>query len=209
MTFFPLPYQVSYAALSVPTVEYLHSDSAALQILSQLLTHKHLHHEIREKGGAYGGGAYARGLSGMFGFYSYRDPNPQNTIQVMQNAGRWAFDKVWSAQDIDEAKLSTFQGIDAPQSVDQEGMTRFVSGIDQDMEQLKREQLLDVTAEDVREVAQSYLLNGMKHARMAVLGEKKGWVTEEAGWNTKKIELSKPSEVVGASDLGPGDLDSS
>lgn len=209
MTFFPLPYQVSYAALSVPTVGYLHSDSAPLQILSQLLTHKHLHHEVREKGGAYGGGAYARGLSGMFGFYSYRDPNPQNTIRIMQNAGQWAFEKEWSARDLNEAKLSTFQGIDAPQGVDQEGMTKFVSGIDQDMEQRRREQLLDVTENDVREVAQRYLVNGMRHARMAVLGEKKDWVNAEAGWTTKKIELSKTSEIIGASDLGRGDLDPS
>ncbi|MCJ1303387.1 Mitochondrial presequence protease, partial [Hypocenomyce scalaris] len=59
-TFFPLPYQVYYSALAFPTVPYTHPSGAPLQILSQLLTHKHLHHEIREKGGAYGGGAYAR-----------------------------------------------------------------------------------------------------------------------------------------------------
>ena len=47
-TFFPAPYQVYYSALAVPTVPYVHSDSAPLQILSQLLTHKHLHHEVRE-----------------------------------------------------------------------------------------------------------------------------------------------------------------
>ncbi|KAG8533127.1 uncharacterized protein KY384_001910 [Bacidia gigantensis] len=49
-TFFALPYQVSYTAAVLPTVSYMHPDGAPLQILSQLLTHKHLHHEIREKG---------------------------------------------------------------------------------------------------------------------------------------------------------------
>lgn len=205
-TFFPLPYQVSYSALALPTVPYVHVTGAPLQILSQLLTHKHLHHEIREKGGAYGGGAYAKGLSGLFGYYSYRDPNPENTLKIMRDAGRWARDKDWTTQDLEEAKLSVFQGVDAPESVSQDGMTRFLSGIDEAMEQKKREQLLDVKKEDVREVAQKYLVDGMKDARLAILGEKKDWVKEEDGWTIKNMELIKVSESAGASDLSAGDL---
>lgn len=206
MTFFPLPYQVYFSALAIPTVSYTHVCGGPLQILSQLLTHKHLHHEIREKGGAYGGGAYSRALSGLFGYYSYRDPNPQNTLKIMRDAGRWARDKEWTDQNLEEAKLSVFQGVDAPESVSQEGMTRFLSGIDEAMEQTKREQLLDVKKEDIREVAQRYLVEGMKDARIAVLGEKKDWIKEEAGWSIKSMDLSKASESVGACDLGPGDL---
>ena len=205
-TFFPLPYQVYYSALAIPTVSYTHASGAALQILSQLLTHKHLHHEIREKGGAYGGGAYSRDLSGLFGYYSYRDPNPQHTLKTIQDAGRWARDKEWTDQNLEEAKLSVFQGVDAPESVSQEGMTRFLSGVNEAMEQTKREQLLDVRKEDIREVAQRYLVEGMKDARIAVLGEKKDWIKEEAGWSIKAIDLSKASQSVGASDLSPGDL---
>ena len=205
-TFFPLPYQVYHSALAIPTVSYTHASGGPLQILSQLLTHKHLHHEIREKGGAYGGGAYSRDLSGLFGYYSYRDPNPQNTLKIMREAGQWARDKEWTDQNLEEAKLSVFQGVDAPESVSQEGMTRFLSGVDEAMEQTKREQLLDVKKEDIREVAQRFLVEGMKDARIAVLGEKKDWVKEEAGWSIKKMDLSKASESAGASDLGPGDL---
>ena len=188
-TFFPLPYQVYYSALSLPTVPYTHASSAPLQILSQLLTHKHLHHEIREKGGAYGGGAYAKGLSGMFGFYSYRDPNPQNTIAIMHDAGRWARDRQWTDQDLEEAKLSVFQGIDAPESVSEEGMTRFLSGVDEDMEQVKREQLLDVRKEDLKDVAQRFLVEGMEGAQLAVLGERKEWVKEQDGWEVKESSI--------------------
>lgn len=205
-TFFPLPYQVYHSALAIPTVSYTHAFGGPLQILSQLLTHKHLHHEIREKGGAYGGGAYSRDLSGLFGYYSYRDPNPQNTLKIMREAGQWARDKEWTHQNLEEAKLSVFQGVDAPESVSQEGMTRFLSGVDEAMEQTKREQLLDVKKEDIREVAQRFLVEGMKDARIAVLGEKKDWVQEEAGWSIKNMDLSKASESVGASDLSPGDL---
>ncbi|KAL8798396.1 MAG: hypothetical protein Q9182_006690 [Xanthomendoza sp. 2 TL-2023] len=190
-SFFPLPYQVYYSALSLPTVPYTHPSSAPLAILSQLLTHKHLHHEIREKGGAYGGGAYSRGLSGLFGFYSFRDPNPHNTLKILQDAGRWARDKAWTEQDLEEAKLSVFQGVDAPESVSEEGMTRFLSGIDEDMEQRKREQLLDVNKADVVEVAQKYLVDGMAKARVAVLGEEKGWVPPDDEWDIKRLQMTQ------------------
>lgn len=43
----------------------------SLKILARLMTAKFLHTEIREKGGAYGGGAKLS-RNGIFTFYSYR-----------------------------------------------------------------------------------------------------------------------------------------
>ncbi|KAL7811747.1 Metalloenzyme, LuxS/M16 peptidase-like protein [Trichoderma aethiopicum] len=192
--FFPLPYQVYYGGLSVSTTSYTSPEGAPLQILSQLLTHKHLHHEIREKGGAYGGGAYSKALDGLFGFYSYRDPNPQNTLNIMRNAGRWAVEKQWSDRDLEEAKISVFQGVDAPKSVNQEGMARFLSGITEEMKQRKREQLLDVTKDQVREVAQKYLVDAIERGeeRTTFLGEKQGWV--DGTWTVHEMNVNGSQE---------------
>lgn len=194
-TFFPAPFQVYYSAVAIPTVPYVHSDSAPLQILSQLLTHKHLHHEVREKGGAYGGGAYLRSTGGVFGFYSYRDPNPKNTLKIMQDAGRWAQRETFSDQDLEEAKISVFQRIDAPESVSEEGMTRFLTGIDEEMEQMKREQLLDVRIRDVKAVARRYLVDGLSDASLAVLGEKTDWIDERDGWQVKNLQMIEASNM--------------
>jgi Zn-dependent M16 (insulinase) family peptidase len=153
-TFFSLPYQVYYGGLSVPSVPYTSPKSAAVQVLSQIMTHKHLHHEIREKGGAYGGGATASPLGGTFGFYSYRDPNPINSLAVMRNSATWALEQSFSERDLEEAKLLIFQGVDAPRSVSEEGMTYFLSGITDEMRQKRREQLLDVSIKQVRDAAQ-------------------------------------------------------
>lgn len=194
-TFFPAPFQVYYSALAAPTVPYVHPDSAPLQILSQLLTHKHLHHEVREKGGAYGGGAYSRSTGGVFGFYSYRDPNPKNTLKIMQDAGRWAQREAFSEQDLEEAKISVFQRIDAPESVSEEGMTRFLTGIDEEMEQMKREQLLDVRIRDVKAVARRYLVDGLSDASLVVLGEKTDWIDERDGWQVKNLQMIEASNM--------------
>jgi len=189
-TFFPLPYQVYYGALAVPTVSYTSPAGAPLQILAQLLTHKHLHHEIREKGGAYGGGAYSKGIDGVFGFYSYRDPNPQNTISIMRSTGQWAVEKQWTDRDLEEAKLSVFQSVDAPQGVSSEGMTRFLSGVSDEMMQERRERLLDVSKEQVREVTQQYIVDALEkdQGRLVFLGEKKSCV--DGTWETKDMGIS-------------------
>ncbi|TAQ85871.1 hypothetical protein B7494_g5820 [Chlorociboria aeruginascens] len=190
-TFFPLPYQVYYGALAIPTVSYTSPAGAPLQILSQLLTHKHLHHEIREKGGAYGGGAYSDSIKGVFGFYSYRDPNPQNTMSIMRNAGQWAMEKEWTDRDLEEAKLSVFQNVDAPQDVSDEGMVRFFSGVSEQMMQERRERLLDVTKEQVRAVAQEYIVDALEGSkeRLVFLGEKKPWV--DGSWETHDMNISQ------------------
>ncbi|KAF2454836.1 Metalloenzyme, LuxS/M16 peptidase-like protein [Lineolata rhizophorae] len=184
-TFFALPYQVYYGGLAIPTVPYTDSSSASLQILAQLLTHKHLHHEIREKGGAYGGGSVMTGLTGMFSFYSYRDPNPANTMRVISGAGAWARDREWQERDIEEAKLSYFQNLDAPQSVSQEGMRLFLSGVDDEMAQRRREQVLDVTADGVRKAAEQFLIDGAKRSNAVVLGKP---MIPANGWSDWKVE---------------------
>jgi len=189
-SFFPLPYQVYYSARAVPTVPYTDPSSAPLEILAKLLTFKQLHPEIREKGGAYGGGAYARGLGGLFGMYSYRDPNPQNSMKIMSEAGEWARERAWTAQDLEEAKLSAFQGYDAPQSVSREGMRLFLSGVTDDMLQERRERLLDVTAEQVKTVADEFLVKRAAEASVAILGEKKDWATEANGWEFRDLGMA-------------------
>ncbi|KAF2759333.1 hypothetical protein EJ05DRAFT_492652 [Pseudovirgaria hyperparasitica] len=195
-SFFPLPYQVYYSALAVPTVPYDHVSGASLAVLSQLLTHKHLHHEIREKGGAYGGGAYASALNGVFGYYSYRDPNPQNTVKIMGEAGAWARDQEWTGSDLEEAKLSVFQSVDAPRSVSDEGMSQFLSGVDQDMQQRRREQLLDVSKRDVQEAAEEFLVKRMgRESNLTVLGEKKPWVKAGEGWEVRDLKMVEKVEM--------------
>lgn len=201
-TFFPLPYQVYYSGLSLPTVPYTSSQGAPLAILAQLLTHKHLHREIRERGGAYGGGAYSKGLDGVFGFYAYRDPNPENTMKVISEVGRWAVEREWTAVDLEEAKLSVFQALDAPRSVSEEGMTRFVSGVTPEMEQVRREQLLDVSKSQVRDVAEKFLAEGIRKGNLAVLGEMKPFVSESEGWKIVDLGMGGAGEELPTEDAG-------
>ncbi|KAJ8096805.1 peptidase M16C associated-domain-containing protein [Lipomyces tetrasporus] len=202
-TFYPMPFQVNYAGVCLRGVPYTHSDSAALQILANLLTHKYLHGEIREKGGAYGGGATYSGAGGIFSYYSYRDPNPLNTLTTVSRAGEWAVQNTWSARDLEEAKLSVFQGIDAPQSVASEGMIYFLHGFDDYMRQARRSQLLDVGIADIKDAAERYLVGKDSETSVALLGTKQEWISNENKW---RIADAGPLSLAAAAAIAEAQL---
>lgn len=187
-THFQLPFQVSYVGVALPAVEYTHPDGAPLQVLANLLSYKYLHKEIREKGGAYGGGASYSALDGVFTFYSYRDPNPSNSLSAIKNAGTWAVNNTWTKRNLDEAKLSIFQNIDSPISPRSEISGEFSLGITNELRQLRRENLLAVDIDDVVRVAQKYLVtyldNDLEKANVTVLGPEP--VAQE-GWEVCKL----------------------
>lgn len=192
-TFYDLPYKVYYSGQAMQTVPFVDPSNARLSVLSQLLTHNYLHPEIREKGGAYGAGASNGPIRGIFAFSSYRDPSPVNTLKVFENSGVFARDRAWSDRELDEAKLGIFQGLDAPMSVDEEGTRYFMSGVTDEMDQRWREQVLDVTAKDVNEAAQRFLVDGFRKTS-CLLGEKKDWAGTD-DWDVRKLSMNQASEA--------------
>lgn len=134
-TFFPLPFSVNFSAKALRGVPYTNEDGAKYQVLSSLMTNHYLHREIREKNGAYGGGAAYGPLSGLLTFYSYRDPKSLVTIDTFNNSMDWALGHTFTEQDMTEAKLSIFQQLDAPLNVSSEGMPQFMNGLSDAMRQ--------------------------------------------------------------------------
>ena len=133
--FFTLPYSVNYAALSIKGVPYVHKDSARLSVLAKFIEQKYIHPEIREKGGAYGGGARYSPIDGILSFTSYRDPSFERSLKIMQDAGQWVMDQNIDDEMLGEMKLSIFKDLDSPISVQQEGMMYFLNGITEKMQQ--------------------------------------------------------------------------
>lgn len=154
---------VAYNARVVPTVPYTHADAPALMVLGHLLRSVHLHREIREKGGAYGSGARMPGDEerGLFTFSSYRDPNIERTFRVFSDAVRRVVEEPLDPGDIEEAVLSAFGTVDPLLSPDLVGSRRFaddLSGYTREVQERFRRGLLEVGAEDLKRVAEAYLL---------------------------------------------------
>nr|XP_045007862.1 presequence protease, mitochondrial isoform X2 [Jaculus jaculus] len=180
-THFLLPFPVNYVGECVRTVPYADPDHASLKILARLMSAKFLHAEIREKGGAYGGGAKLS-HNGIFTLYSYRDPNSVETLQSFGKAIDWAKSGKFTEQDIDEAKLSVFSAIDAPVAPSDKGMDHFLYGLSDEMKQAYREQLFAVSHDKLTTVSNKYLGIGKSTHGLAILGPENAKIAKDPSW---------------------------
>lgn len=150
---------VNYNAAAYATVPYLHPDSPALLVLSQLLRSEYLLPELREKGGAYGGAAQFSPSSGVFTLSSYRDPHVARTYRVFAQVREF----LSGEQDervLKEAIISASRQLDPLTSAGSKARNAIVSaryGFDAPARREYRERLLTVSLEDLRRVAATYL----------------------------------------------------
>ncbi|CAL8277109.1 unnamed protein product [Lota lota] len=182
-TFYTMGFPVNFVSESVRTVPFRHADYASLCILARMMTAKYLHGEIREKGGAYGGGARMGG--GLFSFYSYRDPHSVQTLSAFRRGADWARSGSFSQQDIDEAKLSVFSAVDAPVAPSDKGMGRFLNGVTDEARQAHRERLFAVSEKDLVDVASRYLGIGQQTSAAAILGPENETIKKDPSWIVK------------------------
>ncbi|XP_008050953.2 presequence protease, mitochondrial [Carlito syrichta] len=180
-THFLLPFPVNYVGECVRTVPYTDPDHASLKVLARLMTAKFLHTEVREKGGAYGGGAKLS-PSGLFTFYSYRDPHSTETLQAFGRAVDWAKSGKFTQQDVDEAKLSVFSAVDAPVAPSDKGLDHFLHGLTYEMRQAHREQLFAVSHDRLVAVSSRYLGVGKSTHGLAVLGPENAKIAKDPSW---------------------------
>ncbi|KAJ6666636.1 hypothetical protein lerEdw1_020360, partial [Lerista edwardsae] len=180
-THFQLPFPVNYVGESVRTVPFTSPDYASLRILARLMTAKFLHTEIREKGGAYGGGAQLT-HNGIFSFYSYRDPKSVGTLATFEKAAEWSRKGNFTQQDIDEAKLAVFAAVDAPVAPSDKGTGSFLYGISDEMKQRHREHLFAVSKDNLINAADKYLAAGKSTRGLAILGPDNTDTAKDPSW---------------------------
>jgi Zn-dependent M16 (insulinase) family peptidase len=77
--------QVGFASCTLPAAPFGSKAEAAEMVLSHLLSTGALWEAIRMKGGAYGAFAQSSSLDGAFAFLTYRDPNPQRSLDAFSS----------------------------------------------------------------------------------------------------------------------------
>jgi presequence protease len=162
--------QVNFCAKAYPVVESAHEDAAALWVLGNFLRNGFLHQRIREKGGAYGGGASYHTDSASFRFYSYRDPRLTETLCDFDLSIDWLLQQKHSKSSLEEAILGIISQIDHPSSPAGEANSAFFSnlhGRTADYRRQLRKRILAVSISDMQQVAEKYLRP--EQANIAVL----------------------------------------
>ena len=118
-----------------------------------------MHTAIREKGGAYGAGAMHDSSSGVFKFFSYRDPNCRETFDEFQASINWINNNL-KQKHLDEAVLNVISSVDKPLSPVGEAKSDFyqnLNGINHQVRLDYRNKILNTSLQDLHEVADKYL----------------------------------------------------
>ena len=181
--------QVSFCAKVFPTVPVGHADAAPLTVLGELLRNGFLHRAVREKGGAYGGGASQDSGDGIFRFYSYRDPRTLETLADFDKSVDWIIGGGADATQLEEAILGVVSSIDKPGSPAGEAKATYLNGLfgrTPAQREAFRHAILDVSLDDLPRVAKSYLSDSSR-ARVAIVTHAKAAETLPAEFSRFKV----------------------
>ena len=163
---------VNFCAQAFPTVGYDHPDSPVLAVLGKVLHNGYLHSAIREKGGAYGSGAMQDVNAGLFKFFSYRDPNTEETFNSFNASIEWAVKSI-TENHLEQGILGIISSIDKPASPSSEAMADLyanLSGRTSEKRKNFRDSVIQCTVEKLNEVTKKYLMT--KPRRALVSGRK-------------------------------------
>lgn len=152
--------QVNFCASAYPAVHSDHADAPKLAVLGACLRNGFLHSTIREKGGAYGGGASFSPEAAAFVFYSYRDPRLMETFEDFTRAKDWLMGDEATQAKVDEAILNVISSMDKPGSPAGEARKSFYQklyGRTHEVRMAYRQGVISTTLEELREVAERYL----------------------------------------------------
>jgi Zn-dependent M16 (insulinase) family peptidase len=163
-------------------------------LLAQLLKTTFLWERIRMRGGAYGAGAFANGLEGLFGFSSYRDPNILTTIAAFREALELMADGSIPPQELEKAVITLVGKETRPQSPGEKsmiGFRRILYGVSDGMRQRKRDAML-ATSPGAIALAAASLLSAFSSASVVVVGSEsaiKKAAAQKSGFDPVKTRL--------------------
>jgi len=175
------------SAYSVPAAD--HPDTAALMVLAPYLRNGYLHSAIRERGGAYGGGAGYDANACAFKFFSYRDPHCAETFAHFEASIEWLLSEPQSAEQLEEAILGIISGMDKPGSPAGEAIKACFANLHnrgEDWQRKMRAAILAVTVDDIQRVAKQYL-QGQQHVRAVLAPYDKEDSVKDLGFKVCKI----------------------
>lgn len=148
--------QVQYVARTGNFIKAGYEYTGALEVLKTILGYDYLWNNIRVKGGAYGCMCGFSYISGNGYFTSYRDPNIAETNQVYEKAAEYVKNFTVDERDMTKYIIGTISGLDTPRTPRTKGavsMGAYLSGTTQQDVQRQRDEILNVTVEDIRKLS--------------------------------------------------------
>ena len=178
---FVIPASISYVAEAAPHTALDQSALGAWQVGGRILTLDYLWSEVRVKGGAYGVG-FTYSPFGSRAFWSFRDPNIDETLRRYEEAAAWL--QVWQVEPdaLDGYVVSCVAGIDAPakpRQIARKQDLNYFRGRPANWQEIVRQQVMNFRPEDL--AAQGRALTDLAEVgSVCVFGSKEAIAASEA-----------------------------
>lgn len=129
--------------------------NGSMFVLAHILTYDYLWNTIRAKGGAYGTG-FVINLSGDVGIYSYRDPNLKDTIAAFDKTHEYLAEFCANEREMTKYIVGAVAAADKPKSPFVKALRSdgdYFGHITEELRNSIRREMLNTTAEDIRNLA--------------------------------------------------------
>lgn len=160
--------------------------SGSDSVVRNMLSNSFLHDNIRAKGGAYGDGINQS--DDCVVFYSYRDPNLQNTFDVFEKSMDWLRGRDLKEEQIDDLIIGSYNSFDPNLTPRMRSLRDFSYRINEtsveDLEK-KLKEALETKKEDFADFADR-LEAAMKNKGRAVFTNEDGYEKSKDMWQEKK-----------------------
>lgn len=137
-----IPSQVNYVGKSLDLYHNGYQFHGSALVIAPYLRGTWLWDKVRVQGGAYGGMCLFDHLSGIFTFFSYRDPNLDKTLAAYHQSSQFLQNLDLSKQELTKAIIGAIGDLDAYQLPDAQGYTALVRHLIA-MDDVKRQKIRD------------------------------------------------------------------
>ncbi|HHX66530.1 MAG TPA: peptidase M16 [Gallicola sp.] len=162
---------VNYVIKSYNLKEIGYEYKGSHVVLSNILSSSYLYNNIRAQGGAYGTGMGVNNSGNIF-FYSYRDPNIKNTIDVYNKTGEFLRNLELDNTELTQFIIGSVTKFDPPATNPTKGkvaLTMYISGQTSDDLRKNLEEALNTNLDELKEFAKD-IDYAMEKNYMATIG---------------------------------------
>ena len=165
------------------------SASSADKIFLSILSTTGLWNLVREKGGAYGVGAYLDYIERIWSFYSYRDPRLDGTIKDLRKAVEDFSADDERLSDALIAELSRTLRPVAPAIRSLIDIRRIVYGISDDERERKLDEILSLSVSDIMQARDRFLCS-LQLLHVAAIGDRNAVEKSSFPFTSRSLPLS-------------------
>ena len=167
-----VPAQVNYVSKGGNLYDLGYELHGSIGVVTRYVSTTWLWDRVRVQGGAYGAFCSFDHFSGVLSYTSYRDPNLLQSLEVYDQTGHFLRTFDLSDDELTKAIIGTIGDMDAYQLPDAKGFTSMVrrlTGVDDVFRQRMRDEVLDTTVENFKNLAA--VLDALKESgRVVVMG---------------------------------------